>query len=283
MSANDSITSTFGPVKRAILAAQISDLVDVKLTDAYFKVYAKATYFNDRIKVFKPNIPYYKLNSGLEPSKNLKKKPRNPGMMSPEDVERSIRRSKKRVREYSQYNKFEILATFTFKADRQNIPKCMTKMKTWLKNQQKRNGEFDYLVVAEFHKDGKSVHFHALIRGYKGKLAEAINPRTGKPLKKYGRQVYNFAGYRHGFAEAQIIEDNPESHAKVGNYVGKYITKDMTPALFGKHRYWRSSGVRPPETEDNPTWLIDSATLTGIPCKYGVMFEFPLSARTQGV
>jgi hypothetical protein len=258
----------------------ISDLV--RVTDAYFKVYAKATYFRDRIKVFKPNIPYNKLLPGLEPSERVKRGPRNTEKMSPEDIERSIRRSKKRVREYSEYNKFEILATFTFKTDRQNIPGCMAKMNTWLKNQQKRTGEFDYLVVAEFHKDGKSIHFHALIRGYKGKLIDATHPRTGKPLKKHGRQVYNFASYRHGFSEARLIEDTPESHAKVGNYVGKYITKDMTPALFGKHRYWRSSGVKPPETEDNPSWLEDAETLIGTPCEYGVMYELPLSARAQG-
>ena len=220
--------------------------------------------------------------SCIEPKKKLTRKPPNSGTRSPEDLERSIRRSKKAVREYSEYNKFEILATFTFKSDRQNIPKCMTRMNTWLKNQQKRNGEFQYLFVPEFHKDGKTVHFHALIRGYKGKLKEAIHPRTGKPLIKYGRQAYNFAEYRHGFAEAQMIEDTPESHAKVGNYVGKYITKDMTPALFGKHRYWRSSGVKPPETEDNPAWF-DISTSKGTPTKYGEIFEFPLSVRTRGV
>ena len=258
----------------------ISDLV--RVSDAYFKVYAKATYFRDRIKVFKPNIPYNKLLPGLEPSKKVKRGPRSPGEMSPEDLERSIRRSKKRVREYSEYNKFEILATFTFKTDRQNIPKNMAKMNTWLKNQRKRNGKFDYLFVAEFHKDGTSIHFHALIRGYKGKLIEATNSKTGKPVMKHGRQKYNFAGYRHGFAEAQLIKDTPESHGKVGNYVGKYITKDMTPALFGKHRYWRSSGVKPPKTEDNPSWLKNTETLIGTPCEYGVIYELPLSARAQG-
>jgi hypothetical protein len=261
---------------------KLSELINIESTDAYFTVYAKATYFRDQIRVFKPNTPYNKLLPGLKPIEKAKGRSRNQGTVSPEDSERSIRRSKKMVRDYCQYNKFEILATFTFKSERQNILRCMAKMNTWLKNQQKRSGSFDYLIVAEFHKDGQSVHFHALFKGFKGKLTEAIHPRTGQSLKKYGRQVYNFAGYRHGFAEAQLIKDEPESHAKVGNYVGKYITKDMTPALFGKHRYWRSSGVIPPETEDNPAWLKDAKSSKVTVCEYGVIFEFPISVRTQG-
>ncbi len=280
---DDRPTTSLGPDKHAILAGQISKLVDVAGTEAYFKVYSKATYFRDRIRVFVPNIPYDKVLPGLEPAEKSKGKPRKPGNTSPEDIERSIRRSKKMVRDYCEYNKFEIFATFTFKTDRQNISKCTAKMNTWLKNQQKRTGGFEYLIVPEFHKDGKSVHYHGLIKGYEGKLDEAINPKTGQPIIKSGRQTCNFAGYRHGFAEAQLIKDTPESHARVGNYVGKYITKDMTPALFGKHRYWRSSGLSLPETEDNPSWLEHTATPEGIPCEYGVIYEFPISVRTQGV
>ena len=146
MPVDDLGSSNLHPVIRAFFAAQISELTDVAVTDAYFKVYAKATYFRDRIKVFKPNIPYSKLLPSLEPSVRVKKGPRSSGKMSPEDTERSVRRSKKMVREYSEYNKFEILATFTFKSDRQNIPKCMSKMNTWIKNQHKRNVCFDYLI-----------------------------------------------------------------------------------------------------------------------------------------
>lgn len=259
----------------------LSELMNIESTDAYFTVYAKATYFRDRIRVFKPNTPYNKLLPGLNPIKTAKGKLRNQGTVSPEDSERSVRRSKKMVRDYCQYNKFEIFATFTFSTDRQNIPKNMAKMNTWLENQRKRTGKFEYLIVPEFHKDGRSLHFHALVKGYKGKLTQAISPKTGKPLNKRG-QVFSFAGYRHGYSRAQLITDTPESHAKVGNYVGKYITKDMTPALFGKHRYWRSSGVKSPETEDNPAWLKEAKPSKVTICEYGGIFEFPTSVRTQG-
>src|SRR5690606_37057624 len=106
----------------------------------------------------------------------------------------------------------------------------------------KRNGKFEYLIIPEFHKD-MALHFHALIKGYKGKIKKAINPKTNKPLTKNGRLIYVFPGYTSAFNNVQKIEQTPESHKKVGSYIRKYITKDM-PILFGKNRYWASNSLK---------------------------------------
>ena len=50
-----SIDDSIQPTKDTFLAKQISDLVGVGRTDAFFKVYAKATYFSNRIKSFVRN------------------------------------------------------------------------------------------------------------------------------------------------------------------------------------------------------------------------------------
>lgn len=151
-----------------------------------------------------------------------------------ESFENSIRRTKTRISDIILSNEFDLFTTFTFKSDRQNIDKSKSKMSNWLKSQQKIHGTFQYLIVPEFHKDGKSIHFHALIKGYKGQLVD-----SGKTINR--RKVYNIKSYKSGFSTAVKI-DNTQ---KVSSYVKKYITKDM-PKFEGKKRYWCSQNlIRP--------------------------------------
>jgi len=57
-------------------------------------------------------------------------------------------------------------------------------------------------------------------------------------------------GWRSGFSNATIIENDDDSRAKVANYVGKYITKEM-PLFSGKKRYWVSQGLQRPIRSNN--------------------------------
>jgi hypothetical protein len=151
----------------------------------------------------------------------------------------SLRRSKRAITDYVLCNDFDLFVTFTFATQRQNVDLCKSKMSNWLDNQNKRN-KFEYLIVPEFHKDGKSIHFHALFKGYKGKL-------TDSKIKQKGRKVYNLNGYSHGFSTAVKI-DNIE---KVSSYVRKYIVKDM-PIFANKRRYWCSKSLNRPKSTYNP-------------------------------
>jgi len=146
----------------------------------------------------------------------------------------SLRRSKTNISDIVLSNDFEIFITFTFSKDRQNIKKLKQQITDWIRNQKKIHGNFDYILVPEFHKDGKSIHFHGLFKGYKGKLVLAkkqINNRT----------TYNIKSYRLGFSTAVVIDNNE----KVSSYIKKYITKDM-PRIKNKKRYWVSHGVKRP-------------------------------------
>lgn len=211
-------------------------------------VYAQATYYPRFARVYIPNQPYPKVRPGLEPSEIVPSS-RSQNKYTETDVERSIRRTRKVIKDYVFCNNFELFATFTFKKERQDIARCKTKMSNWLKNQQKRKGRFEYLIVPEFHKDKQAIHFHSLIDGYKGELRQSLSSRTGRPLKQSGRDVFEIPSYTLGFTNVKKIDPNTSSI--VGFYLQKYITKEM-PLFFNKNRYWVSRGLSKPNTEDNP-------------------------------
>jgi hypothetical protein len=240
--------------------------------EASYKVYASATYYPDFVRVYIPNEPYDKLLPGMERKSVLVRTKIGSGEATETDIERSLRRSKKAIRDYALCNKFELFATFTFKDDRQNIARSKTKMANWLKNQQKRKGRFEYLIVPEFHKDRESLHFHALIKNYSGEVKAATH--NGQPVIKRGRQYYELPSYQSGFTNVKKIDNTLESHTKIGFYVSKYITKDM-PLFFGKNRYWASGGLALPRTEDNPdTWYLRQAPQNTHETEYGRFLYF---------
>ncbi len=161
--------------------------------------------------------------------------------IDPEEYERmSLGRAKTKIVDLALSNPFDLFVTFTFKSDRQNVDAKKRQIATWLNNQRNLHGNFGYLLVPEYHKDGVSIHVHGLFMGYKGTLKD-----SGK--KENGRTIYNVTSYQGGWTTAVIIDDI----AKVAGYISKYITKEM-PKFKGKQRYWRSNGLKLPTKIINP-------------------------------
>jgi hypothetical protein len=219
---------------------------------------AQATYYPHLISIFIPNHPFHRKpitdakdyhirllehEDDLESNSTPNRKET--------DTERSLRRTKKQISDYVLCNRFELFATFTFAKNRQDIKEKRSQMSHWLKNQRKRNGKFQYLIVPEFHKDQKSLHFHALFYGYLGNIRKAINPKTHQPIFQSGQPIYTLPEYTLGFTNAKTIAGTPEDQAKIASYIKKYITKDM-PTFPGKKRYWPSNNLKVPKIEDNP-------------------------------
>lgn len=146
----------------------------------------------------------------------------------------SRRKGKRTIADLIICNDFDLFLTFTFKKDRQNIDLLRKRFNKWLKNQRDIHGKFQYIVVPEFHKDQKSIHFHALFKHYKGNL-------TKSGITKNNRTIYNVKSYKSGFSTAVKI-DNIQ---KVSSYMRKYITKEM-PTFKNGHRYWCSKGLKRP-------------------------------------
>lgn len=253
----------------------------VRKSDATFKVYAKASFYRNSVRVYVPNQPYEKKFTNLELT-NHEAKVGKAKDRDETDIERSLRRTKKTVFELCFTNLFDLFITFTFKADRHEINKSKQKLKDWIKNETKQKGKFEYLVIPEYHKDG-ALHFHALLAGYKGKIKKSINPKTGKPLFRNGKQRYSVVSYQSGFTDAVKIGDTPEDSEKLARYIAKYITKDM-PNMFGKNRYWASHGLKRPFVIENPPhWYETAKPSFAYPVEEGVIMYFNFSEEDHEI
>lgn len=250
----------------------MNKLTQINSSDAKYLVYAKATYYPDFVRVFIPNQPYIRQVAGYEHELKLTSRLSTHVDTEPyeSNEERSLRRTRKAIKDYSLCNDFSLFATFTMSDDRHNDARSIRRVKTWFKNQRTRNGKFRYIIVAERHKDS-ALHFHALIGGYTGRLVYAVSPNTGKYISdKRGGFVRNFDEYTLGNNTAKIISTS-ESKTSTAHYLQKYINKDMV-IIFGKNRYWASKGLLKPPTEENPEefykvvesdrhWVIDHGTV----------------------
>ena len=238
-------------------------------------VMAQATIYPDLISVYIPDEPILRGFSVGSRESILEKDDEQSRADFEEEtpLERSVRRTKKRVRDYILCNELAIFATFTFRDNRYDIEEKRRQMSNWLKNQQKRNGNFKYIAIPERHADG-ALHFHALLTDYPGKISVATNPKTGRPLSKYGQQVYYFPEYTLGFSNFRLVNSSVEDHIKVAAYVSKYITKDM-PIFKGKKRYFCSQGLEVPRLIDNPDeWYLGVKPDWQVKTKNGVIMRF---------
>lgn len=207
-------------------------------------------YPNGKIKVFEYSKPFYKRKDGFEPHEAIEafsttERSSQASKVGSNDI-RSLRRSKTLISDIILCTDFDMFATFTFKEDRQDLQKCKSKMSEWLHSQQKKWGKFQYLIVPEFHKDKKSLHFHALLKNYKGHLK-----KTNKKINK--RTAYNITSYQKGYTTVIKI-DNIE---KVSSYVKKYITKEMPSTGKNARKFWNSRNLPRPEIQYN----LDLSTL----------------------
>lgn len=217
------------------------------------------------IRIIKMKVPFQKLKGGMELRKRHSNATSNT-INKEDNVDRSLRRTRKAIKDYVLCNGFDAFASFTFnkeKVDRFNVLAVKNVMSNWIKNEQKRKGRFEYVIVCEFHKKCeecvnnkvkicnhsdrlKAMHFHMLLKGYNGKLVQAIDPKTDKEL--VGQLT--IPSFTSGYTNLKKLDENTNP-TLIAYYLQKYITKDMT-RIFGKNRYWASSNLKKPIIVDNP-------------------------------
>jgi len=252
----------------------------------FIEVRAKATYFRDQTRVYIPVQPYSKKISGTELTDkqwlNLQaRSARGTSVNYQQNLERSLRNTKKVIQGIVLMNDFDLFVTITLNddtVDRYNIDLAKKFVSQWHKNKKKKYPNFEYLIIPEFHKKckdcvqnkipncthtdrPKAIHFHALYKGYTGFLTPAINNNQysryyKQNLIRKGRQVFNLQEFKkYGYTDVEKIEEK----AAVASYIRKYITKDM-PTTLNKKRYWASRGLDLPQIEENPQWFLESTT-----------------------
>ena len=176
-----------------------------------------------------------------------------------EDIERSMRRARAKVRRIALANEFRYFVTLTLdpaKVDSHNGAAVVKKLNAWASNAVQRHG-LRYILVPELHKKG-GIHFH----GFFNDALPAVDsgtirvPWAKKPRKPRsnaereqwlaagGQIVYNLPGWALGFTTAmELYGDYPAAVA----YVCKYIGKDGTKPA-GRW-YYSGGALREPHAE----------------------------------
>ena len=231
----------------------LSSLIHQRKANVSYFVNARMKIYQFSSEVYTPKDPYVRIDPGFEStSTHAHDAPSGLGQQKQEDIiDRSIRRTKSAIKDIALCNQFEWFATFTFRSERSDVDRCKDRMVGWLKRQKKLSSLFEYLIVPELHKDGKSLHFHALIRCYAGDVVTVKNPKTGVDLRKKGRQVYDFSSYTLGHSEVYAIGDTALDQMKTSFYLMKYVTKEL-PVFRNKRRYWSSRTLAKPRVIENP-------------------------------
>lgn len=174
-----------------------------------------------------------------------------------QDMERSQRRARAKLRRLALANGFEYFVTLTLdpaKIDRYD-PGIVTKaLGRWCDNMVRRHG-LRYILVPERHQDG-AFHFHGFMAG-RGLKAEDSG------VKWDGRPVYNLPQWGYGFTTAQRLYG--DYHAAVG-YCCKYIGKQGGERPLGRW-YYSGGALREPEKAyvDLEYGAVDNAVEFSIP------------------
>ena len=128
--------------------------------------------------------------------------------------QRAKRKMKDLLNANDDLNLFITLTLDPNKIDRYNIDEIYKKLHCWLNNAVKRRG-LKYIIVPEYHKDKKGIHFHGIIN-------EVFPLRESGKTTDKKQIIYNLPNWTLGFSTAIKIDNN---RLKCFNYIIKYINK----------------------------------------------------------
>lgn len=169
---------------------------------------------------------------GPEPAKREKGK-KSEG----DDMLRSMRRARAKLRRIALANEFDYFVTLTLdpaKIDRYDGAAVTRALSQWCDNMVRRHG-LRYVLVPEQHKDG-AFHFHGFMAG-DGLCA------ADSGIQWDGRPVYNLPQWTLGFTTAQRLHG--EYGAAVA-YCCKYIGKQQGQRPLGRW-YYSGGALRQPD------------------------------------
>lgn len=173
-----------------------------------------------------------------EPPETAQKRLREAGKTSEgDDMKRSMRRARSKLRRLALSNAFGYFVTLTLSPEQVNRydgKEITRKLNAWLGNMVQRAG-LRYILVPEQHKDG-AYHFHGFMAGDGLRLVDS-------GVRWDGRVVYNLPQWRYGYTTAQALYG--DYHAAVA-YCCKYIGKQEGGRLLGRW-YFSGGGLREPD------------------------------------
>lgn len=159
----------------------------------------------------------------------------------------ATRRARRRLFDLVSCNpECNMMVTLTLNGEdfpRDEWAQIIPRVNTWLDNMTRRHG-LRYILVPEYHADGKAIHFHGFVNESALSLKRAINPKTSKPLLQKGRAVYNVENWRYGFTTAVRVGKSAQDQEASARYVLKYITKGQTK--IGGRYYLHGGNLKEP-------------------------------------
>lgn len=171
-------------------------------------------------------------------AKSVVKPIREAGVKSEgENMLRSMRRARAKLRRLALANDFRYFVTLTLdasKIDRYDGQAVVKALSRWADNMVRRCG-LRYILVPELHKDG-AFHFHGFLSGDGLKVVDSGVEWDNRP-------VFNLPQWGFGFSTAQELYG--DYHAAVG-YCCKYIGKQDGQRPLGRW-YYSGGGLREPD------------------------------------
>lgn len=143
-------------------------------------------------------------------------------------------RAIQKIKDYAKNTHFQYFSTLTF-----NPKKYDSTSKDYVKsilskfNRYLRRHKVKYIEVLEYHKDGKKLHVHALI---KGDLPMYVND-NGYLSIAWWSKLNDF-----GYSSVKKINQGIVDIGKISNYITKYMTKELFQEYNAK-KYYCSKGL----------------------------------------
>ena len=151
-----------------------------------------------------------------KPSKEKAQKERRCIDPEGEDLARSMRRARAKLRRLALANEFRWFVTLTIdpsKVDSHDGASVVRKLNAWASNMVQRNG-LKYILVPERHKKG-GIHFH-------GFFSDSVKAVESGHTDKQGHVIYNLPQWTLGFTTAIELYDD---YTRAVGYVCKYVGK----------------------------------------------------------
>lgn len=223
-------------------------------------------YGNGRIEVAAYHFPKLRyVGSGRTPSG---REAETSDQAQEERTRQQMYAIRRKIKGYAFSNDFRWFVTLTFdpkKVDSADYETAKNTLLKWCRKMRDRHRQFAYLMIPELHKSG-AVHFHGLLGDIPAKFEEAANSKTGMPLIRHGRQVYNLTEWKYGFSDCEEIE-SPE---RAASYITKYVTSALLTdkQMYHKKRYFNSQGLAKPVVAYS---MSDNADLDSFTPNFGVV------------
>ena len=156
----------------------------------------------------------------------------------------SYSRAKSVLLQLALCNKWDYFITITLNAelhDRYDIDHAMSDIVRWMiEYRREYDAKVKYVLIPEYHKKDKAVHFHGFISGVKPEHLSTFI-RGIHPLRLVSGGYLNFGLLAQDFGFVSLLEvKNPIGAAF---YMTKYITKEMARSGFYEHLYTASRGL----------------------------------------